>query len=75
MIVKMLTHLHVIVEHLRCWHICKGDEKRQSRAQGAARGGIGQESGSPPPLGRWPAGLGLELCIVGTVTALTGVHH
>ena len=24
MIVKMLTHLHVMVKHLWCWHICKG---------------------------------------------------
>jgi hypothetical protein len=21
---KMLTHLHVMVKHLWCWHICKG---------------------------------------------------
>jgi hypothetical protein len=26
LIVKMLTHLHVTVKHLWCWHICKGGE-------------------------------------------------
>ena len=26
MIVKMLTHIHMVVYTWWCWHICKGDE-------------------------------------------------
>ena len=25
MIVKMLTHMHIVVYTWRCWHICKGE--------------------------------------------------
>ena len=25
MIVKMLTHIHMVVYTWRCWHICKGE--------------------------------------------------
>jgi hypothetical protein len=26
MIVKMLTHIHIVVYTWWCWHICKGEE-------------------------------------------------
>ena len=28
MIVKMLTHIHMVVYTWWCWHICKGEEVR-----------------------------------------------
>ena len=43
MIVKMRTHLHVMVKHLECWHIYKGGEK-------------GEEKDAKPGLGCYPKG-------------------
>ena len=31
MIMKMLTHLHVMVKHLWCVHICKGGERGEEK--------------------------------------------
>jgi hypothetical protein len=39
MVVKMLTHLHIVVYTWWCWHICKGEEV------GVEKNQLGEEKG------------------------------
>jgi hypothetical protein len=77
--VKMLTHLHVIVKHLWCWRICKGEVEpwRKEAKPGSGccpRGTVTPCSVAPPPLGRCLPGLGsAQWRRRGTVT--DDVHH
>ena len=52
----MLTHLHMMVKHLWCWHICKGGERGEEKevlpGSGCCHGGTAM----PCPVHRHPCG-------------------
>ena len=56
MIVKMLTHLHVMVKHLWCWHICKGGEKGEEKEAKLSLGCCHGGTTTPCSVHRYPYG-------------------
>jgi hypothetical protein len=66
---KMLTHLHVMVKHLWCWHICKGIKEGK-------KGDEVLPLGAPPSPVRCTAHLAMvERKKLALAPLVCGVHH